>query len=235
MRKLFFWTHLAFGLSAGIVILIMSVTGVLLTYERQMIEWADRGYRSAPSGARMAPEALLTTVSEQIGAPPDALTMRSTPAAPAELNFGPRIVYADAYSGRVLGDGATGIRASSVSHGLAPMARSGKFRPDDRPRHHRRCQSVRLFLLALAYVSMAAPAMVVEQCAGCLAVSRRPEWQGSRLQLAQRNRNLVGDPAGTGNRGCAGDLVSVGDGTRVPRCGRAAAAGSGGREGRSKA
>ncbi len=47
MRRVFFWSHLCAGLTAGAVILVMSVTGVLLTYERQITEWAD-GYQIAP-------------------------------------------------------------------------------------------------------------------------------------------------------------------------------------------
>ncbi|MCL4851103.1 MAG: PepSY domain-containing protein, partial [Bryobacteraceae bacterium] len=46
-RKVLFWLHLASGCVAGIVILIMSVTGTLLMYEKQMIAWADREYRVA--------------------------------------------------------------------------------------------------------------------------------------------------------------------------------------------
>ena len=42
-RSILFWMHLAAGAFAGVVVLIMSVTGVALTYEKQMIEWADRG------------------------------------------------------------------------------------------------------------------------------------------------------------------------------------------------
>ena len=41
-RTVLFWIHLAIGAAAGIVIFIMSVTGVALTYEKQLIEWADR-------------------------------------------------------------------------------------------------------------------------------------------------------------------------------------------------
>ncbi len=41
-RSILFWMHLAAGAFAGVVVLIMSVTGVALTYEKQMIEWADR-------------------------------------------------------------------------------------------------------------------------------------------------------------------------------------------------
>ena len=42
LRAVIFWMHLAAGTTAGVVILIMSVTGVALTYEKQMIERADR-------------------------------------------------------------------------------------------------------------------------------------------------------------------------------------------------
>jgi len=41
LRRVFFWSHLVLGVAAGLVILLMSVTGVLLGYERQMIVWLD--------------------------------------------------------------------------------------------------------------------------------------------------------------------------------------------------
>ena len=40
-RKILFWTHLIAGCIAGAVVLTMSVTGVLLTYERQILAKAD--------------------------------------------------------------------------------------------------------------------------------------------------------------------------------------------------
>jgi uncharacterized iron-regulated membrane protein len=36
IRKIIFWCHLTAGVFAGVIILIMSVTGVLLAYERQI-------------------------------------------------------------------------------------------------------------------------------------------------------------------------------------------------------
>jgi uncharacterized iron-regulated membrane protein len=48
-RKIVFWIHLPVGIAAGAVILMMSVTGVLLTYQKQMTEWADREYWVAPT------------------------------------------------------------------------------------------------------------------------------------------------------------------------------------------
>ena len=41
IRTLFFWLHLTAGLLAGVVVLIMSATGVLLTFEKQLIHYAD--------------------------------------------------------------------------------------------------------------------------------------------------------------------------------------------------
>ena len=52
LRSVLFWLHLPCGVLAGAVILIMSVTGVLLTYQRQITAWADiRGYRIEPVSA----------------------------------------------------------------------------------------------------------------------------------------------------------------------------------------
>jgi|GEM_PF-2469048 len=44
IRKGLFWLHLIAGVAAGVVILVMSVTGVLLTYERQILAWEDHAY-----------------------------------------------------------------------------------------------------------------------------------------------------------------------------------------------
>ncbi len=41
VRKVCFWSHLVLGLTGGLVILLMSVTGVLLGFERQMITAID--------------------------------------------------------------------------------------------------------------------------------------------------------------------------------------------------
>ena len=41
VRTLIFWIHLTLGCVAGLVILAMSVTGILLAFERQINGWAD--------------------------------------------------------------------------------------------------------------------------------------------------------------------------------------------------
>ncbi|HLX44375.1 MAG TPA: PepSY-associated TM helix domain-containing protein [Bryobacteraceae bacterium] len=115
LRKALFWTHLAAGCVAGIVILVMSVTGVLLAYERQITAWVDRGFRSAPPSPgtnRLPIETLLENVATRNPGLPSAITVRSDPAAPAEVGFGRDHVFlVDVYTGDVLGESSPGARS----------------------------------------------------------------------------------------------------------------------------
>jgi len=93
----------------------MCVTGVLLTYEKQIISWADtRGYRSAPPTAesrRLPVEALLNKAGEARGANPTAVTLKSDPAAPAEIAFGRETtLFVNPYTGAILGEGSPKVR-----------------------------------------------------------------------------------------------------------------------------
>lgn len=113
-RKIIFWCHLLCGVIAGVIILTMSVTGVLLTYEKQMMLWADtRNYQiTAPAGAERLPvEALIAKVRESQKAAPTAITVRAGSNTPVALSFDRgRTVYANPYTGEVLGEGAPGMR-----------------------------------------------------------------------------------------------------------------------------
>ena len=112
VRKAFFWMHLTAGCLAGIVILIMCVTGVLLAWKRQIVGFADRGFRGSPTQVRLAPEALLTKVSEVKPGGPTALTLRSDAASPVLVEFGRNAsVYVDAGTGAVLGESSRTLRA----------------------------------------------------------------------------------------------------------------------------
>jgi uncharacterized iron-regulated membrane protein len=115
LRTLIFWPHLIAGVTAGIVILVMSVTGVLLTYERQLIAWSDSQYRSTVPGegvaSRLPVETLLQTVrTEHPDVAVNAITVGSAPDAPVTVAVPQRTLYFDAYSGRLLGEGAQGMR-----------------------------------------------------------------------------------------------------------------------------
>jgi uncharacterized iron-regulated membrane protein len=117
-RKLIFWCHLTAGTIAGIVIFIMSVTGVLLAFEKQITRWADtRGYNVAapPAGAgaaRLSVEELLNKVRETRAAAPTSITLYEDATRPAMVSFaGGRNLFINPYTGEPFGEGATGTRS----------------------------------------------------------------------------------------------------------------------------
>jgi hypothetical protein len=65
VRTVIFWTHLVCGVATGLVVLMMSVTGVILTYERQMLAWPSRDFYANPPGAvaRQPIDALLAAAA----------------------------------------------------------------------------------------------------------------------------------------------------------------------------
>ncbi len=114
LRKVIFWCHLLCGVIAGVIILTMSVTGVLLMYEKQMIAWADtRNYQLAPpaDATRLPIERVLAKAREAQPAAPVSITARADNNAPIAVAFnGGRTIYANPYTGEVLGEGAPGVR-----------------------------------------------------------------------------------------------------------------------------
>jgi uncharacterized iron-regulated membrane protein len=62
LRKIIFWLHLTAGVVAGTVILVMSVTCVLLAFERQIIAFAERDIRTVTPPAAGTPRLSLDTV-----------------------------------------------------------------------------------------------------------------------------------------------------------------------------
>ena len=85
LRKTLFWLHLCAGVIGGLVIPIMSVTGVLLMYEKQIVAYVDRraagangmATSAAPESARLGVEALLAAVSSGSGKTPTNVTLRA--------------------------------------------------------------------------------------------------------------------------------------------------------------
>jgi uncharacterized iron-regulated membrane protein len=86
-------------------------------YERQLIEWSDRGFRSTPTpGVERAPiESLIARAQQLTTNAPTAVTIRSDATAPVAVAFGSVTFYMDAYSGQILGQPATGIRTAMTT------------------------------------------------------------------------------------------------------------------------
>ncbi len=137
LRPLIFWPHLVAGIIAGAIVLIMSVTGVLLAYEKQMIAWADERTAIAAAGreplrqaqGRLSPETLLARVTEQTGTAPASLVMVSA-ERPVLASVGTTTLLVDPYSGAVLGESAPRLRKffRSVTDWHRWLAMSGESR-----------------------------------------------------------------------------------------------------------
>ena len=131
-RSFIFWPHLVCGVAAGIVILIMSATGVLLTYEKQMIGWADdrRLPQVAEGTAPLPVTRLLRSAADGIGEAPASIVIASNPASPAVVTVGSRRVLINRYTGEVIGDSAPKLRAffRSVTDWHRWLALSGEQR-----------------------------------------------------------------------------------------------------------
>ncbi len=114
-RSVIFWLHLGTGVVAGVVVLIMSITGVALTYEKQMLEWSDRRAWTAPSQdvPPLPPETLLAKVAAaQPGAAPIGVTLRADVAAPATITLdGNKALLVDPYTGAIIGEPPTALRS----------------------------------------------------------------------------------------------------------------------------
>lgn len=112
VRALFFWIHLSIGVLAGGLILLMSVTGVLLGFERQMIAWIDGAPRVEATGAAPLP---LDTVLARAGvarASAASVIVKRDPTQPVTIRLrgeGAAPVLAHPATGAVLtpaGDGS---------------------------------------------------------------------------------------------------------------------------------
>jgi len=134
-RKVVFWLHLIAGISAGIVVLIMSLTGVLLAYEKQIVSWADRDLREeaspSPYASRLPLRTLLSIARDSAGgATPTSIAFHADSGAAAVTTSGP-IVYVNSYDGRVIGTGSTTVRSffRKVTEWHRYIALSGDHRP----------------------------------------------------------------------------------------------------------
>ena len=115
LRRTIFWIHLGVGVTAAAVVLMMAVTGVLLTYEAQLNRWALRGYLADPhlqAGAPLTVDQLIPRVADpEGGREVSSVALKRDPREPAVVRLDDgATVYVDRYTGELLGDGNTRMR-----------------------------------------------------------------------------------------------------------------------------
>ena len=134
LRRAIFWIHLAVGVTAATVILMMAVTGVVLTYEAQLNQWALREYRAdpAPDVAPLGLDELIARVTgEQPAGRVTSVALKRDPLEPAVVRLDDgATVHVDRFTGERLGDGNTPTRRflGSVLYWHRWFALEGEYR-----------------------------------------------------------------------------------------------------------
>jgi uncharacterized iron-regulated membrane protein len=114
-RKILFWLHVVCGVIAGIIVLIMSVTGIALMYQKQVTAWADiKTCRMQPAAGtlRLSTEKLIERFCQaRPGTTPANISISSDPAMPAIITTSTNeTIFVNPYTGGLLGLGSQGVR-----------------------------------------------------------------------------------------------------------------------------
>lgn len=100
------------GVTAGAVVLLMSVTGVFLTYEMQLQQWETGGtVPASPASALLPLEALLTAARAERPQAPSSVSISSDPGQATTVSWGREgSVMLNPYTGDVIPANSTSIR-----------------------------------------------------------------------------------------------------------------------------
>jgi uncharacterized iron-regulated membrane protein len=115
LRAGFFWIHFALGVVGGLFILNMAVSGILISYEHQVLDFAEQAQRKVktPGPQPLDVETLTNRVRQSY---PDkritGIVIYSDPLASVQFTLGREdgVLYVDRYSGAVLGQGHGALR-----------------------------------------------------------------------------------------------------------------------------
>ena len=108
IRAIIFWLHLTVAAAAGLVILMLAATGVVLSLEETVTGLAERRYFvPAPEGAQRLPP---QEIAAAVGFTATSLTYRSNPRAPVRAYEGQdRYARVNPYTGQLLATEAGGL------------------------------------------------------------------------------------------------------------------------------
>jgi uncharacterized iron-regulated membrane protein len=137
LRQIIFWMHLTSGVTAGIFIFIMCVTGALLSFESNIIEFAERDMRHIPPPAKNAQRLSVNEILAGIqmakpGAKPASITIKNDQNAAINISFGREgQVFVNPYTGEITGEGAKAVRDAfgSIEDAHRWLLMSGDNRP----------------------------------------------------------------------------------------------------------
>ncbi len=111
-RKLLFWTHLCVGVAAGLIILVMSVTGAILAFEHEIVDFVERKIQTVPPPPPDTTRIPLSALKDRIQETrPEtqitAIVLHPSPHAAMTMSFGREgSVYVNPYSSEILGSGS---------------------------------------------------------------------------------------------------------------------------------
>lgn len=114
-RRILFWMHLVSGLSAGVIIFVMCVTGAFLAFERQIIELFESDARDVAVRElvpKLAPQQIVDKLREaRPDSRPSAMAITNEPGSTWLFNLGREgQVYVDPYTGDITGEGNKSVR-----------------------------------------------------------------------------------------------------------------------------
>tara|TARA_R110002073_G_scaffold27872_4_gene89173 strand:+ start:7236 stop:8405 length:1170 start_codon:yes stop_codon:yes gene_type:complete len=113
IRKTIFWTHLISAVAVGFVVLVLSITGLVLTYERQITDLADQHhYFRAPASAdqpRLSIDSILNNI-QTTDFRPTTIVLSESLNAPIVLSQGRNnSVYVNPYTSEEIPPGNLGL------------------------------------------------------------------------------------------------------------------------------
>ncbi|MBL9168883.1 MAG: PepSY domain-containing protein [Verrucomicrobiales bacterium] len=116
LRKLLFWAHLVVGVVAGVVILMLCVTGAAIAFEKEAIGFGEAGLRRVepiPGIKPLSVDAMLRRAElDRPGKKPTSLAVSFDPGQAVVLSYGRyESAYMNPYTGAMVDPGAAGTRS----------------------------------------------------------------------------------------------------------------------------
>lgn len=117
-RKIIFWLHLSSGLLAGIFIFIMCVTGALLAFEPNILEFAESEMRVVEVQSETAEKLTAAEIIEKVRqakpeAKPSGITFQNEKSSAVTVALGrDGQLFVNPYTGEITGEGASGWRGA---------------------------------------------------------------------------------------------------------------------------